>query len=83
MSPFILLITVALAFVAYLIWRFKQIQREVEHLLKVNASLEQEKVRLTQQRNNQRERKRNENNTNGANRAELLERLQQSKDLRD
>lgn len=83
MSPFILLITVAFAFVAYLIWRFKQIQREVEHLLKVNASLEQEKARLTQQRNNQRERKRNENNTNGANRTELLERLQQSKDLRD
>lgn len=81
------LILVAIAFFlglcAYVVFKLKRANSTIDALLKENAQLEQDKAIVTTQRNNHRERKKNEETANNANRDELINRLHDSGDLRD
>ncbi|EOX4864705.1 TPA: DUF2681 domain-containing protein [Haemophilus influenzae] len=68
---------------AYVMFKLKQARREIEQLLKTNAQLQTQKAVAETQVKHFEVRKKNEENTRNTSRDDVINRLQQSGDLRD
>lgn len=68
---------------AYVMFKLKQAHREIEQLLKTNAQLQMQKAVIETQVKHFEVRKKNEENTRNTSRDDVINRLQQSGDLRD
>ena len=68
---------------AYVMFKLKHAHREIEQLLKTNAQLQTQKAVAETQVKNFEVRKKNEENTRNTSRDDVINRLQQSGDLRD
>ena len=68
---------------AYVMFKLKHAHREIEQLLKTNAQLQTQKAVAETQVKHFEVRKKNEENTRGSRRDDVINRLQQSGDLRD
>lgn len=68
---------------AYVMFKLKQARREIEQLLKTNAQLQMQKAVVETQVKHFEVRKKNEENTRNTSRDDVINRLQQSGDLRD
>lgn len=68
---------------AYVMFKLKQARREIEQLLKTNAQLQMQKAVVETQVKHFEVRKKNEENTRNTSRDDVINRLQQSADLRD
>lgn len=68
---------------AYVMFKLKQARREIEQLLKTNAQLQMQKAVVETQVKHFEVRKKNEENTRHTSRDDVINRLQQSGDLRD
>ena len=68
---------------AYVMFKLKHAHREIEQLLKTNAQLQTQKAVAETQVKNFEVRKKNEENTRNTSRDDVINRLQQSDDLRD
>ncbi len=68
---------------AYVMFKLKQARREIEQLLKTNAQLQMQKAVVETQVKHFEVRKKNEENTRNTDRDDVINRLQQSGDLRD
>ena len=73
----------ALAICGYVVFKLKRAHREIEQLLKTNAQLQTQKVVAETQVKHFEVRKKNEENTRITSRDDVINRLQQSGDLRD
>lgn len=67
----------------YVMFKLKHAHREIEQLLKTNAQLQTQKAVAETQVKNFEVRKKNEENTRNTSRDDVINRLQQSGDLRD
>ncbi|EEP48204.1 TPA: DUF2681 domain-containing protein [Haemophilus influenzae] len=68
---------------AYVMFKLKHAHREIEQLLKTNAQLQTQKAVAETQVKHFEVRKKNEENTRNTSRDDVINRLQQSGDLRD
>ena len=68
---------------AYVMFKLKHEHREIEQLLKTNAQLQTQKAVAETQVKHFEVRKKNEENTRNTSRDDVINRLQQSGDLRD
>ena len=68
---------------AYVMFKLKHTHREIEQLLKTNAQLQTQKAVAETQVKHFEVRKKNEENTRNTSRDDVINRLQQSGDLRD
>lgn len=68
---------------AYVMFKLKHAHREIEQLLKTNAQLQAQKAVVETQVKHFEVRKKNEENTRITSRDDVINRLQQSGDLRD
>ncbi|HHF0414946.1 DUF2681 domain-containing protein [Haemophilus influenzae] len=68
---------------AYVMFKLKHAHREIEQLLKTNAQLQMQKAVVATQVKHFEVRKKNEENTRHTSRDDVINRLQQSGDLRD
>lgn len=68
---------------AYVMFKLKHAHREIEQLLKTNAQLQTQKAVAETQVKHFEVRKKNEENTRITSRDDVINRLQQSGDLRD
>lgn len=68
---------------AYMMFKLKHARREIEQLLKTNAQLQTQKAVAETQVKHFEVRKKNEENTRNTSRDDVINRLQQSGDLRD
>ncbi|AXP61480.1 DUF2681 domain-containing protein [Haemophilus influenzae] len=68
---------------AYMMFKLKHAHREIEQLLKTNAQLQTQKAVAETQVKHFEVRKKNEENTRNTDRDDVINRLQQSGDLRD
>lgn len=68
---------------AYVMFKLKHAHREIEQLLKTNAQLQTQKAVAETQVKHLEVRKKNEENTRNTSRDDVINRLQQSGDLRD
>lgn len=68
---------------AYVMFKLKHAHREIEQLLKTNAQLQTQKAVAEAQVKHFEVRKKNEENTRNTRRDDVINRLQQSGDLRD
>ncbi len=68
---------------AYVMFKLKHAHREIEQLLKTNAQLQTQKAVAETQVKHFEVRKKNEENTRNTRRDDVINRLQQSGDLRD
>ena len=68
---------------AYVMFKLKHAHREIEQLLKTNAQLQTQKAVAETQVKHFEVRKKNEENTRKTSRDDVINRLQQSGDLRD
>ncbi|HHF4023086.1 TPA: DUF2681 domain-containing protein [Haemophilus influenzae] len=68
---------------AYVMFKLKHAHREIEQLLKTNAQLQTQKAVAETQVKHFEVRKKNEENTRNTSRDDVIDRLQQSGDLRD
>lgn len=68
---------------AYVMFKLKHAHREIEQLLKTNAQLQTQKAVAETQVKHFEVRKKNEENTRSTSRDDVINRLQQSGDLRD
>ncbi|HHE9491126.1 TPA: DUF2681 domain-containing protein [Haemophilus influenzae] len=68
---------------AYMMFKLKHAHREIEQLLKTNAQLQTQKAVAETQVKHFEVRKKNEENTRNTSRDDVINRLQQSGDLRD
>ncbi|WP_118793965.1 DUF2681 domain-containing protein [Haemophilus haemolyticus] len=68
---------------AYVMFKLKHAHREIEQLLKTNAQLQTQKAVAETQVKNFEVRKKNDENTRNTSRDDVINRLQQSGDLRD
>ncbi|HHF6363768.1 TPA: DUF2681 domain-containing protein [Haemophilus influenzae] len=68
---------------AYMMFKLKHAHREIEQLLKTNAQLQTQKAVAETQVKHFEVRKKNEENTRHTSRDDVINRLQQSGDLRD
>lgn len=68
---------------AYVMFKLKHAHREIEQLLKTNAQLQAQKAIVETQVKHFEVRKKNEENTRNTGRDDVINRLQQSGDLRD
>ena len=68
---------------AYVMFKLKQARREIEQLLKTNAQLQMQKAVVETQVKHFEVRKKNEENTRNTSHDDVINRLQQSGDLRD
>ena len=68
---------------AYVMFKLKHAHREIERLLKTNAQLQTQKAVAETQVKHFEVRKKNEENTRNTSRDDVINRLQQSGDLRD
>lgn len=68
---------------AYVMFKLKHAHREIEQLLKTNAQLQTQKAVAETQVKHFEVRKKNEENTRNTSRDDVINRLQQSADLRD
>ena len=68
---------------AYVMFTLKHAHRKIEQLLKSNAQLQTQKSVAETQAKNFEVRKKNEENTRNTSRDDVINRLQQSGDLRD
>lgn len=68
---------------AYVMFKLKQARREIEQLLKTNAQLQTQKAVAETQVKHFEVRKKNEENTRNTSHDDVINRLQQSGDLRD
>ncbi|HHF1624527.1 TPA: DUF2681 domain-containing protein [Haemophilus influenzae] len=68
---------------AYVMFKLKHAHREIEQLLKTNAQLQAQKAVAETQVKHFEVRKKNEENTRNTRRDDVIDRLQQSGDLRD
>ena len=68
---------------AYVMFKLKHAHREIEQLLKTNAQLQAQKAVVETQVKHFEVRKKNEENTRSSRRDDVINRLQQSGDLRD
>ncbi|NYA26968.1 DUF2681 domain-containing protein [Haemophilus haemolyticus] len=68
---------------AYVMFKLKHAHREIEQLLKTNAQLQTQKAVAETQVKHFEVRKKNEENTRNTSRDDVINRLQQSDDLRD
>ncbi|HHF6578269.1 TPA: DUF2681 domain-containing protein [Haemophilus influenzae] len=68
---------------AYMMFKLKHAHREIEQLLKTNAQLQTQKAVAETQVKHFEVRKKNEENTRNTGRDDVINRLQQSGDLRD
>ncbi|EOX4853509.1 DUF2681 domain-containing protein [Haemophilus influenzae] len=68
---------------AYMMFKLKHAHREIEQLLKTNAQLQTQKAVAETQVKHFEVRKKNEENTRNTRRDDVINRLQQSGDLRD
>lgn len=68
---------------AYVMFKLKHAHREIEQLLKTNAQLQAQKAVFETQVKHFEVRKKNEENTRITSRDDVINRLQQSGDLRD
>lgn len=68
---------------AYVMFKLKQARREIEQLLKTNAQLQTQKAVAETQVKHFEVRKKNEENTRNTSLDDVINRLQQSGDLRD
>lgn len=68
---------------AYVMFKLKHARREIEQLLKTNAQLQTQKAVAETQVKHFEVRKKNEENTRNTSRDDVINRLQQSGDLRD
>ncbi|AWP55601.1 TPA: DUF2681 domain-containing protein [Haemophilus influenzae] len=68
---------------AYVMFKLKHAHREIEQLLKTNAQLQTQKAVAETQVKHFEVRKKNEENTRNTRRDDVIDRLQQSGDLRD
>lgn len=73
----------ALGICGYVVFKLKRAHREIEQLLKTNAQLQTQKVVAETQVKHFEVRKKNEENTRITSRDDVINRLQQSGDLRD
>ena len=73
----------ALGICGYVVFKLKRAHREIEQLLKTNAQLQTQKAVAETQAKNFEVRKKNEENTRNTSRDDVINRLQQSGDLRD
>ncbi|HHF5283679.1 TPA: DUF2681 domain-containing protein [Haemophilus influenzae] len=67
----------------YVMFKLKHAHREIEQLLKTNAQLQTQKAVAETQVKHFEVRKKNEENTRNTSRDDVINRLQQSGDLRD
>ena len=67
----------------YVMFKLKHAHREIEQLLKTNAQLQAQKAVVETQVKHFEVRKKNEENTRNTGRDDVINRLQQSGDLRD
>lgn len=74
---------VAVLLVFYVVYKLKRASREIDRLLKNNEQLVREKAVTETQVKHFEARKHNEENSRNLDRAALVERMQQSGDLRD
>lgn len=68
---------------AYVMFKLKHAHREIEQLLKTNAQLQTQKAVAETKVKHFEVRKKNEENTRNTSRDDVINRLQQSGDLRD
>lgn len=68
---------------AYVMFKLKHAHREIEQLLKTNTQLQTQKAVAETQVKHFEVRKKNEENTRNTSRDDVINRLQQSGDLRD
>ena len=68
---------------AYVMFKLKRAHREIDQLLKTNAQLQAQKAVVETQVKHFEVRKKNEENTRNTGRDDVINRLQQSGDLRD
>lgn len=68
---------------AYMMFKLKRAHREIDQLLKTNAQLQAQKAVVETQVKHFEVRKKNEENTRNTGRDDVINRLQQSGDLRD
>ena len=68
---------------AYVMFKLKHAHREIEQLIKTNAQLQTQKAVAETQVKHFEVRKKNEENTRNTSRDDVINRLQQSGDLRD
>lgn len=68
---------------AYVMFKLKHAHREIDQLLKTNAQLQTQKAVAETQVKHFEVRKKNEENTRNTSRDDVINRLQQSGDLRD
>ena len=68
---------------AYVMFKLKHAHREIDQLLKTNAQLQTQKAVAETQVKHFEVRKKNEENTRNTSRDDVIDRLQQSGDLRD
>ena len=73
----------ALVICGYVVFKLKRAHREIEQLLKTNAQLQTQKAVAETQVKHFEVRKKNEENTRNTSRDDVINRLQQSGDLRD
>lgn len=83
MNLIVVVIGLTLAFAAFMGWKIKRASDEIDRLFKANEQLEREKnIAQTQVKNHQIKENYEKNHRTSA-RDELIDRLQQSGDLRD